>query len=144
VLLILLLASGAQAKTVVFDKSNLMQGTEKGMFPFGIIEGGHFKETLPDFEFLMPIDVLALAILRGKEMVGNPLLSSGMLKFQAVPGILPVNVIGVAGGDSDHSFFRLFDLSLFPLMVSDEPIPTGAVLILVGLIALIALKGRRK
>ena len=97
VLLILMLVSGAQAATVVLDKTDFMHGTETRIF-----------------------------------------------KFQADPVIFSANVLGVVGGDPDLSLFRLLDLSLSRLKVSDEPIPAGAVLILVGLIALIALKGRRK
>jgi len=144
VLLILMLASGAQAATVVLDKTDFMRGMETRMFPFEIIEGGHFKATLSNFEFPAPFDVLAPAILRGKEIVGNPLLGSGMFKFQADPGIFSANVFGVAGSDPDLSLFRLLDLSLSRLKMSDEPMPAAAVLILIGLIALIALKGRRK
>ena len=144
VLLILLLASGAQAWTVVFDKTDLQRGTDIGMFPFEIVKGPHFKEPLPDVEFLVPLDVLALAVLGGKEAVGNPLLCSGMSKFQIAPGIFPANVLGATGGDSDLNIFRLLGLNRFRVKMSDEPVPAGAVLILVGLIALIALKGRRK
>jgi len=89
VLLILMLASGAQAATVVLEEIDFMRATETGMF-----------------------------------------------KFRAAPGIFPANVLGVAGDDSDLSLSRLKE--------SDEPIPTAALLILVGLIGLIALKGRRK
>ena len=96
VLLILMLASGAQASTVVLGKIDFMRGTETRMFPFQIIGGGHFKATLTDFEFPAPFDVLAPAILRGKEIVGTPLLGSGMFKFQAAPGIFSANVHGVA------------------------------------------------
>ena len=144
VLLILMLASGAQASTAVLDKIDFMRGTDTRMFPFEIIGGGHFKATLKDFEFTAPFEVLAPAILRGKEIVGTPLLGSGMFKLQATPGIFSANVRGVAGDLSDLSLFRVLDLSLSRLKSSDEPVPAGAVLILVGLIALIALKGRRK
>jgi hypothetical protein len=144
VLLILMLASGAQAAAVVLDETGFMRGKKTRMFSFEILEGGHFKATLTDFEFSVPFEVLVPAILKGKEIIGDPLLGSGMFKFQADPGIFTANVLGVAGGDSDHRPFRLFDLSLFQLMESDEPIPAAAVLILVGLIGLIALKGRRK
>jgi hypothetical protein len=138
VLMILMLASGAQAATVVLDETDFMRGTERRMFPFEIIESGHFKATFTDLEFL------ALVILKGKEIIGDPFLGSGMFKFQADPGIFSANVLGVAGGVSDLSLFRILDLSLSRLKTSDEPVPAGAVLILVGLIALIALKGRRK
>jgi hypothetical protein len=97
VMLILMLASGVQAATVVLDEIDFMRGTETGMF-----------------------------------------------KFRVAPGIFAANVLGVAGDDSDLSLFRLLDLNLSRLKESDEPMPAAAVLILVGLIGLIALKGRRK
>ena len=112
VLLILMLASGAQAATVVLDKTDFMRGTETRMFPFEIKEGGHFETMLTDFEFPALFDVVVPAILRGKEIVGNPLLGLGMFKFQADPDIFFANVFGVAGSDSDLSLFRLLDLSL--------------------------------
>ena len=142
VLLILMLASGAQAATVVFGETDFMFGTETRTLPFEIIEGVHFKATLSDSEFPAPFD--APAILKGKEIIGDPLLGTGMFKFQANPGTFSANVLGVAGGESDLSLLRLLDLIIARLKVSDEPMPAAAVLILVGLIGLIALKGRRK
>ena len=135
VLLILMLSSGAQAATVVLDKTDFMRGTETKMFPFEIIEGGHFKATLTDFEFLAQFEVLALAILKEKEIVGDPLLGSGMFTFQADPGIFTANIFGVAGGDPD--------LSLFRVQVSTVPIPAPVLLFASSLIALIALRRRR-
>ena len=136
VLLILLLASGAQAATLVFDKTGLQRGTDTGRFPLEILMDGHFKETLPDFEFLAPFDVRAQAILRGKEIVAPPLLGSGMF---------PTNLLGIAGREWDLGLFRLLDhLDRSRVKFSDEPLPATAVLILVGFVALIALKGRRK
>jgi hypothetical protein len=135
VLLILMLASGAQAATVVLDETDFIRGTETRMFPFEIVESGLFKATLTDFEFLAPFDVLALAILKGKEIVGDPLLGSGVYEFQADPGSFTANVLGVAGSDSD--------LSLFRAQVSSAPIPAPALLFGSGLIALIALRRQR-
>jgi len=126
VLLILMFASGVQAATVVVDKTDFKGGTET------------------DFESLILFDVPVMAILKGLEIVGAPLLSSGMFKFQADPGISTADVNKVAGESSVLSMPRLSDLGLSRLKVSDEPVPTIALLILVGLIALIALKGRRR
>ena len=103
-LLILMLASGAQSATEVFDRTDLRHGTEMKMFPSG----------------------------------------SGMIISQPVPRNFPANFFGIAGGDWDLGLFRFWDLNRSRLKVSDEPLPAAAVLILVGLIALIALKGRRK
>jgi len=144
VLLILMLASGVQAATVVFGVTGFMRGTETRTFPFEIIEGGHFKATLTDFKFQAPFGALTTAILKGKEIIGDPLLGTGRFKFQADPGTFSTNVLGVAGDESDLSLLRLLDLSIARLKISDEPMPAAAVLILVGLIGLIALKGRRK
>jgi hypothetical protein len=99
VLLILMLASGAQAATVVLDETDFIRGTETRMFPFEIVEAGLFKATLTDFEFLLPFDVLALAILKGKEIIGDPLLGSGTFKFQADPGNFTANVLGRGSGE---------------------------------------------
>jgi hypothetical protein len=126
VLLILGSASGAQAATVVLDKTGFMRGTETG------------------FEFLAPFDIPVLAILKGMEVAGAPLLGSVIFKSQADPGISIADVSMVAGGGSVLSMPRLSDLGLSRLKVPDEPVPTIALLILVGLIALIALKGRRR
>ena len=143
-LMILMLASGVQAATVVLDETDFVRGTETRMFPFEIIESEHFKATLTDLEFPAPFEVLAPAILKAKEIIGDPVLGTGMFKFQADPGIFAANVIGVAGDVSDLSLFRVLELSLSRLRESDGPMPTAALLILVGLIGLIALKGRRK
>ena len=126
VLLILMFASGPQAATVVFDETDFIRG----------------RETL--FGFLAPFGESVMAILKCLEIVRAPLLGSGNFKFQADPGISTDDVNMVAGGGSVLSMPRLSDLGLSRLKVSDEPVPTIALLILVGLIALIALKGRRK
>jgi hypothetical protein len=126
VLIILVFASGAQAATAVLDKTDFMRGTETNI------------------EFLAPLDATALAILKGMAIVRAPLLGSEMFKFQADPGISTADVNKVAGGGSVLSMPRLSDLGLSRLKVSDEPVPTIALLILIGLIALIALKGRRR
>jgi len=144
VLLILMLALGVQAATVVLDETDVMCGTETRIFPFEILEDGHFKETLTDFEFPVSFAVPSLAILKGKKIVEDLLLGSGMFKFQADPGIFAANVLGVAVDNSGVSLFRVLELSLSRLEEFDEPMPTAALLILVGLIGLIALKGRRK
>jgi hypothetical protein len=119
-------ASGAQAAAVVLDKTDFMRSTERG------------------FGFLAPFGEPVLAILKGLEIVEAPLFGSGMFKLPAEPGIFAANIKKVAGGGSVLSMPRLSDLGLSRLKVSDEPVPTIALLILVGLIALIALKGRRR
>ena len=136
VLMILMFASGAQTATMVLDNTDFMRSRETRIFPFEIIEGGHFKATLTDFEFLAPFDVPALAILKGKEIVGGHLLGSEILKFQAEPSIFAANVFRIAWGNLVFSLSRL--------KMSDTPIPAAALLILAGLIGLIALKRRRK
>jgi hypothetical protein len=135
ILLVLMLTSGTQAATVILDETDFMRGIETRMFPFEIVEAGDFTASLTDYKFLAPFEVLALAILKGDEIIGEPLLGPGMFKFQADPGIFNANVFGVAGGESD--------LSLFRVKVSTVPIPTPLLLFASGLIALIALRRRR-
>jgi hypothetical protein len=119
--------SGAQAATMIFDKTDFMRGRKT------------------DVEFLILFDVPAMAILRSLEIVGASFLGSLMYKYRADPGIsTAADVNKAAGGGSVLSMPRLSDLGLSRLKVSDEPVPTIALLILVGLIALIALKGRRR
>jgi hypothetical protein len=126
VLLILMFASGAQAAMVFFDKIDFMPSRET------------------NFKFLILFDVPVMAILEGLEILGSPPQDSGMLKVQADQGIYTADINKVTGGGSVLSMPRLSDFGLSRLKVSDEPVPTIALLILVGLIALIALKGRRK
>lgn len=135
VLLILMLASGTQASTLVLDEKYFVSGMETKMFSFEIIESGLFKATLTDFEFMAPFDVLALAILKGNEIVGPPLSAPGMFEFQADPGSFTANVLGVSGDDPD--------LSLFRVQVDTVPIPAPALLLASGLFALIGLRRRR-
>ncbi len=126
VLLILMFTSGAQAATMVFDKTDFMRGRKT------------------DVEFLVLFDVPVMAFFRSLKIVEAALLGSGMFIFQADQGISLIDVNKAAGGGSALSIPRLSDLGLSRLKVSDEPVPTIALLILVGLIALIALKGRRR
>jgi hypothetical protein len=121
-----------------------MRDTEIIRFSFEILGGGLFKAALTDFEILAPMDVLDLANWKGTEIVGDPLLGSEMVKFQADPAIIVANFFGIAEDGSNLGLLRLLNLSLSRVNPSDEPIPTAALLILVGLIGLIALKGRRK
>ena len=133
VLLILMLASGVQAATVL-DNVAFISGTSTQMSRFEIMDAGLFKATLTDLEFLSPFDVLALAITAGPEVVGT-LVGPGMFTFEADPGTFVANVFGIAGG--------VPDLSLYRVEVSAVPIPAPALLFASGLIALIALRRRQ-
>ena len=132
VLLILMLASGAQAATVL-DNVAFISGRETQMSTFEITDGGLFKATLTDLEFLSPFEVLALAITTGPDVVGT-LVGPGMFTFRADPGNFVANVLGIAGGVSD--------LSLYRVEVAAVPIPAPLLLFGSGLIALVALRRR--
>jgi hypothetical protein len=134
-LVIMMFAFGTQAATVVLDEADFMRGTEARLFPFEIQETGNFTATLTDLKFLAPFEVLALVILKGTDVVGQPLAGPGMFNFQADPGNFSANLLGVAGGDSD--------LSLFRVEVSAVPIPAPALLFASGLAALIAFRRQR-
>ena len=131
--MILMLASGVQAATVL-DHVAFISGTATQMTEFEIMDGGLFKATLTDLELLSPFDVLALAITTGPDVVGT-LVGPGMFTFTADPGTFVANVLGIAGGISD--------LSLYRVQVSAVPIPAPALLFASGLITLIALRRRR-
>ena len=126
VFLILMFASEAQAAGVVLDKTDFMRGRET------------------DSGFLALSGDPVPFVLRGLEIVEAPLSGCGMSKFPVKPGILAADVNKLAGGGSVLGMPRLSDGGLSRLKVSDEPVPTIALLILVGLIAIIALKGRRR
>ena len=132
-LILMMLASGVQAATVL-DNVAFISGRETQMTEFEIMDGGLFKATLTDLEFLSPFDVLALAITTGPDVVGT-LVGTGMFTFTADPGIFVANVLGIAGGVSD--------LSLYRVQVSAVPIPAPVLLFASGLITLVALRRRR-
>lgn len=144
VILIVMLVSGALAATTIFDKINLMRGSETMVFPYNLFEGGYVKSTLAGLEFLALFDGLFLPCLKGKEVAGVPHSESTLFTYIVDPDIYTDGALKPAGSDSDPRLFRFLDLDLFRLKSPEEPIPTPALLILVGLIALIALKGRRK
>ena len=104
VLMILMLASGVPAATVL-DNVAFISGTETQMSEFEIMDGGLFKATLTDLEFLSPFDVLALAITTGPDVVGT-LVGPGMFTFAADPGTFVANVFGIAGGVQQFENFR--------------------------------------
>ena len=63
------------------------------------------------------------------------LVGPGMFNFTADPGTFVANVLGIAGGVSD--------LSLYRVQVSAVPIPAPLLLFGSGLIALIALRRQK-
>ncbi|UCF93061.1 MAG: hypothetical protein JSW39_02585 [Desulfobacterales bacterium] len=132
-LLMLMLATGAQAATVL-DAFDFISGTDTRVYPFEIMNAGPYQVTLTDFEFLAPFEVLLLAITTGTTVV-DTLVGPGVSTFQAAPGDFVANILGVAG--------EPFDLSSFRVQVAPVPIPATALLFSSGLIALIAVRRRR-
>ena len=82
--------------------------------------------------------------LKGMEVVGTSHSGSRMSTYLIDPDILTPGAPKPAANDSDSRLFQFLDLDLFRLRGPEEPIPVPAILVLVGLIALIALRGRRK
>jgi len=144
VILIVMFASGALAVTTILDKIDLMRGRETMVFPSNLIEGGYVKATLTSLEFPALFDVLVLPYMWGKEIARAPHSGSRLFGFTVDPDLSTAGALKPAGSDSDPRLFHFLDLDLFRLKGPKKPIPTPALLILVDLIALIALKGRRK
>jgi hypothetical protein len=69
-------------------------------------------------------------------------LATGMLAAAQI--LDDTDSLKPAVSDSDPRHSRFFNPDLFRLKKLEEPISTPALLILAGLVALIALKGRRK
>jgi hypothetical protein len=67
-----------------------------------------------------------------------------MLEFKSHPHLTVDSLPNSTANDSEPRLFGILDPALFRFQEPGEPIPIPAVLILVGLIALIALKRRRR
>jgi len=78
----------------VLDNVAFIGGRETQMTEFEIMDGGLFKATLTDLEFLSPFDVLALTT--GPDVVGT-LVGPGMFTFTADPGSFVANVLRDSG-----------------------------------------------
>ena len=144
VFLILMLVSGAQAAAVVPDRAKFICEAEPELFSVERVEGRYFKPRTADFEFQAPSDVPDQTTSVDKRVFGAFFSGSGRFKSQTDRRIFSAGVIEAVGDGWVFSISRLLDLSQFRLKVSDEPIPTVALLILVGLVAIIALKGRKR
>ena len=142
--LIVMLASVVQAATIMFENTDFTRSKESMVFPLNMMAGRHFETSPAGFEFPALFDVRSLTILKGGKVVGACHSGSRMSSYMIDSDILTSGAPKPAGSDSDPRLFRFLDIDLFRLKWPEEPIPAPALLILVGLIALIALKGRRK
>jgi hypothetical protein len=129
-------ACSLHAEAVVPDRTDFMRRPEMGMNAFEMIEKVHFKAIPTEFEFLARFYDKALAALRSNESAGEPLSDSAHFKYHANSGSYTPTVSGARADGPDLDQSRL--------EMSDEPIPTIAVLVLIGLVAFIALNRRRK
>ena len=144
VFLILMLVSGARAASMDLDRTKFMCGAELELFSIERVERGYFEPRTADVDFPVPSVAPDPTISMEKQIFGVSFLGSGIFKFQTDRRFLAAGVTEAGGDGSVFSISRLFDLSKFNLKVSDEPVPTVALLILVGLVAIIVLKGRRR
>jgi len=136
VLLILMFVCRLHAAAVVLDASEFMRSTKTRILAIEIIEKVQFYAIPPEFEFLLPFNASLLATLRFNKLAGENLPGSAFFKYQADSGTYATNFPGARADGPDLGQSRL--------EMSDEPIPTAAVLVLIGLIAFIALNRRRK
>lgn len=136
VFLFLMLTSGAQTETQNFDRADFMNITAPNIFSDEIAERRRCRVIGASSGVRAPFKILTLGNLKRREIAEAPISGSDIYKFQGGLSIFSAHETFKAGA---NSFF-----SLSQIMESDEPIPTVALLVLVGLVALIALKGRRK
>ncbi len=144
VFFILMLVSGAQAASVVLDRTQFMCEAEPELFSVKRVERGYFEPRTANLGFQAPSDAPDPIIPVGKQILREALSGSGMFNFRTDRRAFSAGVTEAGRDSSVFSISRLLDLSQLRLKVSDEPIPTVALLILVGLVAIIALKGRRR
>jgi hypothetical protein len=143
-LFILMLAAGAKATATVFDEADFKCRAEPETFPVELTERGYFRFAKAGVEFEPPSDPPGPTISMVKQISVGIFSSLGVFKFQTGRRDFAAGAAEAGGDGSVFSISRLLDLSRFKFKVSDDPIPTVALLILVGLVAIIALKGRRR
>jgi hypothetical protein len=136
VLLILIFVCSVHTSAVVLDAADFVCNAEKGMLSMEIPERAHFKATLTEFELPAPFNFPALDTLRADDSVKDPLPGSAVFKYRTGRDIYATNLPGAGEAGPDTGQSRL--------QMSDEPVPTIAILVLVGLVAFIALNRRRK
>ena len=135
-LLFLMLTSVAQTATRVLGQNNFMQSTANRIYSDEIAAKKFYTVTQTYSGIPVLFNTPAQGKSQRREIAEVPFSGSDIHKFRSGLSIFAANATGKAGGGS---FF-----SLFQIMESEEPIPTVALLVLVGLVAIIALKGRRK
>ena len=136
VLLILIFVCSVHTWAVVPDAAGFVRSAQKRMLSMEITEGAHVKAALTEFELPAAFKFPVLDTLRGDDFVRDPLPGSSVFKYRPGRDIYVTNLAGEGETGPDIGQSRL--------QMSDEPVPTIAILVLVGLIAFIALNRRRE
>ena len=136
VLLILIFVCSVHTSAVVLDAADFVCDADKRMLSMEITGRAHFKTTLTEFELPASFNFPVLDTLKGDDFARDPLPGSAVFKYRPGRDIYATNLPGPGGAGPDTGQSRL--------QMSDEPVPTIAILVLVGLIAFIAMNRRRK
>ena len=143
-LLMVILVSIAQTAPAAADKFDLRHGKLTIVTLSQIIADEDIRPPLASLRLAGLLDFLPLTIINGNEIDAALDFDWRMLDFKSDPHFTADSPPNPTANDSKPRLFGILDPDLFRFQEPGEPIPTPAVLILVGLIALIALKGRRR
>lgn len=140
--LILMIAFIVQVASLVSDGIGYICLTETRTLPSEIMGDKCVKATLAEKEFRVPLQTPVF--LDGEETDGYLLPFLGIEKFQPTLGMGNTKNPTLLQARSERGLSQLLDYSLTRFKTFDEPIPTTALLVLAGLVAIIALRRRRK
>jgi hypothetical protein len=126
------------------DKIDLSRGKQTVMTLAKIIADEDTRPPLASLRLPGLLDFLPLTIINGNEIEAAFDFDWIVLEFKREPLLTDGSPPNPTANDSEPRLFGILDPALFRFQEPGEPIPIPAVLILVGLIALIALKRRRR
>ncbi len=143
-LLLVILISIAQTASAAAEKIDLSHGKQAMVTLAKMIADEDIRPLLPSIRLPGLIDFQPITTINGNEIDAAFDFDWRMLEFKSDPHLTDDSPPNPTANDSEPRLFGILDPALFRFKEPGEPIPTPAVLILVGLIALIALKRRRR
>lgn len=143
-LLLVVLISIAQTASTAADKIDLSHGKRTMVILSKMIADEDTRPRLVSLRLPGLLDFLPLTIINGNEIDAAFDFDWRVLEFKSDPHLTDDSSPNPTANDSEHRLNGNLDPALFRFQEPGEPIPTPAVLILVGLIALVALKRRRR
>ena len=143
-LLLVILISISQTASAAAAMIDLSHGKEMMVTLVKIVANKDIRPPLPSLRLLRLIDFQPLTASNENEVDAAFGFDGITLEFKNDPHLTDDSPPNPAANDSEPKLFGILYRALFRFHEPGEPIPTPAVLILVGLIALIALKRRRR